>query len=90
LTWLIEWQKNNPAVDLYVAKCYAMLGDKKESLERLQKIVELHSSEAQGAIRYPDEIPRIYNSPGFDNLRSETEFKDIIKRMGLSGYQQVN
>jgi len=90
LTWLIEWQKNNPAVDLYVAKCYAMLGDKKESLERLQKIVELHSSDAQGTIRYPDEIPRIYNSPGFDNLRSETEFKDIIKRMGLSGYQQVN
>jgi len=41
-----------------------MLGDKKESLERLPKIVELHSSEAQGAIRYPDEIPRIYNSPG--------------------------
>ncbi len=88
LTWLIEWQKNNPAADLYVAKWYAMLGKNKESLERLQKIVELHSSEASGTNIYPDEIPRIYNSPNFDNLRPEPEFHAIIEKMGLSKYQK--
>ena len=86
LTWLIGWQQNNPAADLYVAKWYAMLGKKKESLECLKKVIELHSSEIPGTNLYPDEIPRIYNSPNFDNLHSEPEFQAILKKMGLSGY----
>jgi TolB-like protein/Tfp pilus assembly protein PilF len=90
LTWLINWQKNNPAADLYVAKWYAMLGKNKESVERLQKIVELHSSEASITNIYPDEIPRINNSPNFDNLRIEPEFQSIIEKMGLSAYQKID
>jgi TolB-like protein len=86
LNWLIGWQQNNPAADFYVAKLYAMLGKKKESLECLKKVIELHSSVIPGTNLYPDEIPRICNSPNFDNLRSEPEFKDILKKMGLSGY----
>jgi TolB-like protein/tetratricopeptide (TPR) repeat protein len=90
LTWLIGWQQNNPAADLYVAKWYAMLDKKKESLEYLRKIIELHSSDIPGTNIYPDEIPRIYNSPNFDNLRSEPEFQTIIKKMGLSEYQNAD
>jgi hypothetical protein len=63
-----------------------MLGQKKESLECLKKVIELHSSEIPGTNLYPDEIPRVYNSPNFDNLRSEPEFQAIIKKLGLSGY----
>jgi TolB-like protein/Tfp pilus assembly protein PilF len=90
LTWLIGWQQNNPAADLYVAKWYAMLDKKKESLECLRKIIELHFSDIPGTNIYPDEIPRIYNSPNFDNLRSEPEFQTIIKKMGLSEYQNAD
>jgi hypothetical protein len=50
-------------------------------------VIELHSSEIPGTNLYPDEIPRIYNSPNFDNLRSEPEFQAIIKKMGLSEYK---
>ncbi|MCX6329615.1 MAG: hypothetical protein NTZ85_08905, partial [Bacteroidia bacterium] len=88
LNSLIEMQRNNPTADLYIAKWYAMLGKKKEALECLEKIIELHSSEITGTNLYPDEIPRIYNSPNFDNLRSEPEFQAIIKKMGLSGYNK--
>jgi TolB-like protein len=88
LNSLIEMQRNNPTADLYIAKWYAMLGKKKEALECLEKIIELHSSEITGTNLFPDEIPRIYNSPNFDNLRSEPEFQAIIKKMGLSEYSK--
>jgi TolB-like protein/Tfp pilus assembly protein PilF len=86
LSWLIESQRNNPAAGIYIAKCYALLGKKKEALDCLKKIIEMHFSEERGTENFPDEIPRIYNSPGFDNLRSEPDFQAIIKKMGLTEY----
>ncbi len=86
LNWLIEWQKNNPAANLYVAKWYSMLGRKEESLDRLEKALKGRLSEIPAINSLPDEIPRIFNSPDYDNLRSEPRFKVIIEKLGLSKY----
>jgi tetratricopeptide (TPR) repeat protein len=88
LSWLIESQQNNPAAGIYIAKCYALLGKKAEALDCLDKILKMHFSEDAGTENFPDEIPRIYNSSSFDNLRSEPEFQAIIKKMGLSEYSK--
>jgi TolB-like protein len=86
LNWLIEWQKNNPAANLYLAKWCSMLGRKEEALDRLEKALKERLSEIPGINSLPDEIPRIYNSPDYENLRSEPRFLAIIKKMGLSEY----
>ena len=86
LNGVIEWQKNNPAAGIYVAKFYTMLGMKKEALECLQKILDAHSSDIQVAENFPDDIPRINNSLSFDSLRTEPEFQAIIDKMKLSEY----
>ena len=77
LNGVIEWQKNNPAAGIYVAKFYTMLGMKKEALECLRKILDAHSSDIQVPENFPDDIPRINNSPSFDSLRNEPEFQAI-------------
>ena len=86
LNWLIEIQLKNPSASLYIAKWYAMLGKKEEALNSLEKALKARLSEIPGANSLPDEIPRVFNSPDFDNLRSEPRFKLIMKKMGLSGY----
>ena len=86
LNWLIEWQKNNPAANLYLAKWYSMLGRKEESLDRLEKALKGRLSEIPSINSLPDEIPRIFNSPDYDNLRSEPRFRVIIEKLGLSKY----
>ena len=86
LNWLIEWQKNNPAANLYLAKWYSMAGRKEESLDRLEKALEGRLSEIPSINNLPDEIPRIFNSPDYDNLHSEPRFKVIIEKLGLSKY----
>jgi tetratricopeptide (TPR) repeat protein len=86
LNWLIQIQLKNPSADLYVAKWYAMLDKKEEALDRLEKAMKARLSGITGMNSLPDEIPRIFNSPDFNNLRSEKRFKAIIKKMGLSDY----
>jgi len=86
LNWLIGWQKMNPAADLYLAKWYAMLGRKGEALDRLEKALGDRLSETSGINSLPDEIPRIYNSPDYETLRSESRFLAIIRKLGLPGY----
>jgi len=86
LNWLIELQLKNPAANLYTAKWYAMLGKKKEALDRLNQALKARLSGIQEINILPDEIPRIYNSPDFDNLRLEPGFKTIMKKMRLSEY----
>ncbi len=86
LNWLIDLQLRNPAANLYIAKWYAMVGKKEEALDMLNKALEGRLSGIPGVNSLPDEIPRIFNSPDFDNLRSEPGFKAIIKQMGLSEY----
>jgi hypothetical protein len=80
---VIEWQKNNPGAGIYVAKFYTMLGMKKEALECLKKILDAHSSDIRIPENFPDDIPRINNSPSFDSLRNEPEFQAILEKMGL-------
>jgi len=86
LNWLIELQYKNPAAYLYIAKWYAMLGKKEESLDFLEKVIEVRSSEIYRVNNFTDEIPRIYNSPDFENLRTEPRFLAILKQMGLSDF----
>jgi TolB-like protein len=83
LNWLIEWQKNNPAANLYLAKWYSMLGRKEEALDRLEKALNGRLSDIPAINSLPDEIPRIFNSPDYDNLRSEPRFKAIIEKLRL-------
>jgi TolB-like protein len=86
LNWLIELELRNPSADLYIAKWYAMLGRQAEALRTLEKALKARLSEIPAANSLPDEIPRIFNSPDFDNLRSEPRFKAIRKQMGLTEF----
>ena len=90
LTWLIELQLNNPAGNLYTARWYAMLGKKEEALNSLDKALKARLSGIPEINIFPDEIPRICNSPDFDNIRSEPGFKSILKKMRLSEYSDRN
>jgi TolB-like protein len=78
LNWLIMRQLNsrNPNA-LSLANFYAILGQKEEALNWLEKACE-------NPIRRPEGIN---NNPHFDILRSESRFKAIIKKLGLSEYQ---
>ena len=86
LNWLIEIQRRNMSASLYLAKWYTMLGKKEEALNWLEKALKGRLSEIPAMNSLPDEIPRIFNSPDFHNLRSEHRFKMIKKKMGLSEY----
>jgi TolB-like protein len=59
----------------YLAKWYAMLDRKEETIGWLEKSIENRSKIAQ-----------INNDPDFDNLRSEPRFQKLIEKMGLSEY----
>jgi hypothetical protein len=75
LKWLIDIQlkKAKPA-PMSIANWYSMLGKKEEALIWLEKAMEERSQN----------ICRINNGPDFENLRSEPEFKVLIRKMGLS------
>jgi TolB-like protein len=88
LNWLIEWQKNNPAANLYLAKWYTILGRKEEALDRLDKALKERLSDIPGINGLPDEIPRIYNSPDYESLRTESRFLAIIRKLGLPEYSK--
>jgi hypothetical protein len=67
-----------------------MPGKDKVSARSLEKITELHAPEVPALNVYPNEIPRIYNSPEFDNLRSDPGYQAVIRKIGLSGHKAVN
>ena len=78
LNCFIELQLKNPELSSFtLAKCYSILGRKEEALHWLEKTFE----ERQLF------LPRINTNPDFDNIRSEPEFQEIIRKMGLSDYQ---
>jgi tetratricopeptide (TPR) repeat protein len=69
---LLQFQQGHAsAVD--VAKTYALLGQNKEALEYLQK----------GYQRHEYELITIGEWPGFNGIRQEPEFQDILKHLGL-------
>ncbi len=58
----------------FIAAVYTGLGDKNEALEWLEKDFEQRSGQ----------LPTIAWRLQFDSLRSESRYKDLLNRMGLS------
>ncbi len=74
-----ELKKSNPNL-IALAVAYVKIGKKVEALGFLEKAF---------VNKLPD-LPLINNNPDLDNLRSEPRFQVIIKKMGLSEYQNLN
>ncbi len=75
--WLIELElKSADPSPMSLARWYANLDKKDESLDWLEKAFDEHQPT----------IPRINNNPDFDIVRSEPRFQAMIKKMGLSEY----
>jgi tetratricopeptide (TPR) repeat protein len=81
INWLIdqEFKKTAPNWYTLAGQYYALQDNKEEALKALEKAQEVRISA----------LPRINNDPDFDYLRSEPRFQAIIKKMGLSEYQDV-
>lgn len=56
-----------------VARFYARLGDKNDAFQWLEKGLQYRDSD----------IPFIAVDPGFDSLRSDPRYKDLVRRIGL-------
>ena len=56
-----------------IAALYARLGEKGQSFEWLEKAYAAHS----------DELVRLKEEVGFDNLRSDPRYADLLRRIGL-------
>jgi len=76
LKWVSETQNKSY---LGGAMANSLLGNKKETLDCLEKAFEQRSPE----------IPRINNSPYYEFLRKEPRFQVLINKMGLTDYQMV-
>jgi TolB-like protein len=75
--WLIELElKSADPSPMSLARWYAILDKKDESLDWLEKAFDEHQPS----------IPRININPDFDIVRSEPRFQAMIKKMGLSEY----
>jgi tetratricopeptide (TPR) repeat protein len=71
----LDFEMAKAQQDAYtLATLYALLGDKERALEWLQKAIEEHSSE----------LVYLRISPAFDNMRSDTRFVELMKRVGLA------
>jgi eukaryotic-like serine/threonine-protein kinase len=73
---LIEQDKAAPPAELDrfdIASCYARLGEKDQAFEWLEKAYAAHDD---GLVRLKEEL-------GFDNLRSDPRFRDLLRRVGL-------
>jgi TolB-like protein/Tfp pilus assembly protein PilF len=77
LSWLIEMELQAPRPNsLPLAKWYAMLDQRKEAINWLEKA-------------FDEKLPQVVSisfNPDFNNLRSEPRFIELIKKMGLSEY----
>jgi len=82
LEWLNNQKKNitDPMVYFYFAKRYAIVGKRSEALDCLEKA-------------YREEcvnMPNIYNSYDFRNLRDEPRFRAILRKMNFPEYTSQN
>jgi TolB-like protein/DNA-binding winged helix-turn-helix (wHTH) protein/Flp pilus assembly protein TadD len=64
-------QDQNPSADANVALIYVALGDADQAMSWLNKAYEARFN------------PSILLRPGFDPLRSDTRFQDLMRRIGL-------
>jgi TolB-like protein/AraC-like DNA-binding protein/Tfp pilus assembly protein PilF len=77
--WLIKIDSisENYNAPYYLARKYAFIGEHEKALEQLEKSFEMRVSRLAGILR----------DPNFKNLRSESRFKNIIKKMGFDDYK---
>jgi TolB-like protein/AraC-like DNA-binding protein len=89
LNWLIESEirKEYPYL-IKIAKWNALLGNKKEALDWLEKTLEMRLSSKTLKTYFPDEISAINTDPEFNVLRQEPRFQMLLKRIGLDHYSQ--
>jgi len=81
LNWIIqsELMKPEPSV-INLAWTYSVLQKNEEAIKWLEIAYE----------KPPADLPRINNYIIFNNLRTDPRFQAIIKKMGLSEYQNLN
>jgi TolB-like protein/DNA-binding winged helix-turn-helix (wHTH) protein/tetratricopeptide (TPR) repeat protein len=68
---LEDRQDQNPSADANVALIYVGLGDRDQAMNWLNKAYEARFN------------PSILLRPGFDTLRSDARFQDLLRRIGL-------
>jgi tetratricopeptide (TPR) repeat protein len=79
MNWAINWELKRTNPDSYLlATWYVMLGKNEQALDYLEEAVEKRIIA----------IPMINNDLDLDNLRSESRFRILIEKMGLSEYQK--
>jgi hypothetical protein len=73
---LIEQLKAEPQTEwdhFFIAELYARLGEKDQAFDWLHKAYLEHS----------DGLPHIKENLGFDSLRSDPRYTDLLRRIGL-------
>ena len=79
LNLLIELQLQKPNASSHsIARNYAIMEQKEETLDWLEKAVEKREVD----------IARINVNPDYDFLRSDPRFQALIRKMGLSEYSK--
>jgi hypothetical protein len=70
---LKEWAKDHPVPPLIFAKYEAQFGDRNEAVNWLEKAYQM---------RNPG-LAEIEIEDGYDNLRSDPRFQDLMRRVGF-------
>ena len=74
LRQLLQWNRSHPVDAMVVAVAYVGLGDKAQALAWLEKAYQQHSNE----------LVSLKVSPGYDSLRGDPRFQDLLRRVGLA------
>ena len=70
---LEEKYQKHESLGQYVALVYAGLGDLRQAFAWLEKDFQAHSGELSSVIE----------EPGFDPIRDDPQYADLLRRMGL-------
>jgi TolB-like protein/Tfp pilus assembly protein PilF len=71
---LLRWNRNHPVDPMLVAWAYVGLNDKDQVLLWLEKAYAVHSGE----------LVTLKVNPGFDFMRRDPHFQDLLRRVGLA------
>ncbi len=74
LRQLLQWNRSHPVDAMFVAVAYVGLGDKDQALAWLEKAYQQHSNE----------LVSLKVTPGYDSLRGDPRFQDLLRRVGLA------